>query len=115
MPDKSGAPHGGQPFYTVRAFCGKQNLGRSWNSLPPSILNFPDIQKETPAYWLVFLFGGDTQIRTGGGAFAERFLASCTLTVAMLPTIAVVFYTVCTPYILCGIYSVHETMREVII
>ena len=76
MPDKSGAPHGGQPFYTVRAFCGKQNLGRSWNSLPPSILNFPDIQKETPAYWLVFLFGGDTQIRTGGGAFAELCLTT---------------------------------------
>ena len=56
MPDKSGAPHGGQPFYTVRAFCGRQNLGRSWNSLPPSILNFPDIQKETPAYgWCFFL------------------------------------------------------------
>ena len=36
----------------------------------------PGIQKETPAIRLVFLFGGDTQTRTGGGAFAELCLTT---------------------------------------
>ena len=32
--------------------------------------------KRNTSRWLVFLFGGDTQTRTGGGAFAELCLTT---------------------------------------
>ena len=52
----------GRRVCAVRVFWPQAKPRRRRNSLPPSILKSPGIQKETPANRLVFLFGGATQI-----------------------------------------------------
>ena len=52
----------GGAFAPYECFGRRPKPRRRRNSFPPSILKSPGIQKETPACWLVFLFGGDTRI-----------------------------------------------------
>ena len=76
MPVKTGAPHSGAALLRRTSVLPQAKPWRRGNSFAPSSLKFPGIQKETPADRLVFLFGGDTQTRTGGGAFAELCLTT---------------------------------------
>ena len=67
-----------------RRFCRRRNPWRSANSLRTSMgitegwrrPKAAGTQKERHAFQRVFLFGGDTQTRTGGGAFAELCLTT---------------------------------------
>ena len=76
MPGKIRAPHGGAALLRRTSVLPQAKPRRRANSFRPSISNSPGIQKKKHLLCRCFFFGGDTQTRTGGGAFAELCLTT---------------------------------------